>query len=132
MRSLSLGGTAGEAVLISRHQPEIIATSRKCAREIFSQATRSSGDQGVTCLRHFDEQIRPGMGNYPLSTRANSGLPSPVQTMSHVCGKASLKNDIPNPAGESEPSLHNAGSVMIDVVLSAVSEIRILEVVEVY
>jgi hypothetical protein len=52
--------------------------------------------------------------------------------MPNVFGKASLKNDIPNPARETKPSLHAAGGVMINVVLSDVSEIRVSEVVEVY
>src|SRR5260370_18180265 len=55
-----------------------------------------------------------------------------VQAMTHVFGKASLKNNIPNPARETKPSLHAAGGVMINVVLSDVFEIRIPEVVVVY
>src|SRR5439155_14251298 len=111
---------------------EVLLPGGECAREVLAQATRRAGDQGITCLRHVIRDLRLRLGNYPFSMRLLSCFFAAVQAISNVFGKAGLKNDIPNPAGEPEPSLHAAGGVMINVVLSNISEIGIPEVVVVH
>src|SRR5439155_16367210 len=107
-----LYGQGRQTFIVSRDQQEVLLPGGERAREILAQATRRAGDQGITCLRHVIRDLRLRLGNYPFSMRLLSCFFAAVQTMSNMFGKASLKNDVPNPARETKPSLHAAGGVM--------------------
>src|SRR5262249_35622912 len=104
--------------------------SRQSARKVLTQATRSTGDQGITWLRHFCV-VRVGqlgpldgwLGSLPWGR-----LPGTVQAPTHVLGIASLENSIQYAAACTEAPGHPVGSVMIEVVPLHVAKVRIAEI----